>query len=381
MLHPCTSRAPVILFSAPAVRAWDRCLRVLALVLCVTLLGSPEASGQETSTPSLARGEAPWSVARSPEVRQREVVFESDGIELAGTLHFPEGAEAGPAVVVVQQGGTQTRETPLYRQTAELLVQLGYSVLLYDRRGFGASGGAPEDRTYPVLAADAAAGMRAIGELEEVDAERIGLWGISQGGWLAMMAGVEADAAFVIAVSTPLVSPDEQMETLAYNYVLLAGYGEEAARRAREARRAVSGEFYRGERSRESAQEVLEAIRDEPWYDLTYLPLPEALPEEPSSSTWYDEMRHDPTVAFEALDAPLLFLLGGEDADIPVARTLAVADSLGERPNRDVVVIPGATHLMRIEEDPADHLELGPSATPNAPAYFLVMGEWLGRLE
>lgn len=353
---------------------------LLAGPLALTGSGGLEAQEPEAESAEIVPGEAPWSVAPSPEIRQREVVFESDGVELAGTLHFPEGAGSGPALVVVQQGGTQSRENPLFAQVAELFARLGYSVLLYDRRGHGESGGSPEARDYTILAEDAVAGMRAIGELDEVDPDEIGYWGISQGGWLAMIAGARSDAAFVVSVSAPLTPPDEQMETLAHNYVLVGGHGEDAARGAAEARRAVAGEYFRGERSRASAQEILREIRDEPWFELAFLPQPEELPEDPTGSPWLSEMRFDPARAFEELDAPLLFLLGGEDLDVPVERTLAIADSIGEGENREVVVVPGASHLMRVEEDPRDQLELDGSAVSNAEAYFMLVGEWLGRL-
>jgi uncharacterized protein len=47
---------------------------------------------------------------------------------------------------------------------------------------------------------------------KEIDAKRIGVWGLSQGGWLGPLAASRsADVAFVIAVSGPGVSPGEQM--------------------------------------------------------------------------------------------------------------------------------------------------------------------------
>jgi hypothetical protein len=41
---------------------------------------------------------------------------------------------------------------------------------------------------------------------------RIGYWGISQGGWLALAAGaIDPKAAFVISVSAPMTTADVQM--------------------------------------------------------------------------------------------------------------------------------------------------------------------------
>lgn len=140
-----------------------------------------------------------------------------------------------------------------------------------------------------------------------------------------------SDPGFVISVSAPLTTPGEQMEVLAYNFVL-RDYGEEAAERALEARRAVMNDYFRGKRSYESARAVLAGIEE-------------------------------------------------EDIDIPVERTLEIAASLEERDGREVVLIPGADHIMKIRrQDPADSApDPAEPIVSDSPTYFMVMGEWVGR--
>jgi dipeptidyl aminopeptidase/acylaminoacyl peptidase len=65
---------------------------------------------------------------------------------------------------------------------------MGVSVLVYDRRGTGASSGSLKNIDYGTLADDAIAGQRALGDLPRIDRKRIGFWGFSQGGWLALLA-------------------------------------------------------------------------------------------------------------------------------------------------------------------------------------------------
>ncbi len=86
-------------------------------------------------------------------------------------------------MVVVQQAGTSTRDIPLFVQIAETFT--------------------------------------AIGREDAVDPTRVGFWGLSQSGWIAMEAGMRSEPAFVIAVGSPLTTPAEQMEFLAHNHVLL----------------------------------------------------------------------------------------------------------------------------------------------------------------
>lgn len=314
----------------------------------------------------------PQGALAAQEVEEREVRFENDGIELVGTLHVPPDAVHGPAIVVTHGAGPGERDFPLYAQFADLLPRIGYSVFVYDRRGAGASGGRREGASYEELAGDAVAARRAVAEYEAVDPDRIGFWGLSQGGWIVMEAAAMSEPAFAISVSAPLTTPGRQMEVLAYNLILEEGYDEAVAERARDARRTVDA-YYRGDISHESARASLAEIEAEPWYEFTYLPAAEDLPEDVEETTWIHEMDYDPTAAFSELETPLLFILGGADSQIPVDETMEIIDELPPDEGRKVVVVPGADHLLRIAE--ADE------PVSDSSAYFLVMAHWLGTLE
>ncbi len=330
--------------------------------------------------PALA---AEWSVPANWDVDTYELNFRSDdGLKLAGSLHVPSGTADGPAVVLVQQAGIQLRDVAIFDQLVATFTAAGYSVFAYDLRGHGESEGTGERPRFGAMAADAVAAKRAIAAHDAIDGSRVGYWGISQSGWLAMKAATLSDPAFVISVSAPLTTPLEQMEFLAHNYVLARGFGEEAAEQALRTRRIVMDDLFRGKATREEAIAALEVVQDEPWFELAFMPRAEDIPEDLSASPWVHEMDFDPVVHFEGVDAPLLFVLGGEDVDIPVARTLEIIDGLEQADNRHVVVIPGANHGMRIPSKPAEHPdEDDPQPGSNAATYFFVMGEWLGRLD
>jgi pimeloyl-ACP methyl ester carboxylesterase len=69
----------------------------------------------------------------------RELRFRSGDVELAGQLDLPPGAAPFPLVVVVHHAGPATREA--YGYLATRLLERGYAVFLFDKRGNGASGG------------------------------------------------------------------------------------------------------------------------------------------------------------------------------------------------------------------------------------------------
>ena len=70
----------------------------------------------------------------NPVIKQ-DIIINSEGVNLAGTIYKPKNAYA--SVVVVHGSGQETRMT----EFAELLANNGISVITYDKRGVGKSGG------------------------------------------------------------------------------------------------------------------------------------------------------------------------------------------------------------------------------------------------
>jgi alpha/beta superfamily hydrolase len=70
---------------------------------------------------------------------QREVRFVSEGVELAGELDLPLREDLAPLVFIIHHSGPVTRDA--YGYMAELLVEAGFAVFRFDKRGVGKSGG------------------------------------------------------------------------------------------------------------------------------------------------------------------------------------------------------------------------------------------------
>src|SRR5579871_3501280 len=164
----------------------------MAILLTVGLFGAvslvPSASTSDT-----------WHVAGTPSVISQEVQFANAGANLVGTVYLPKTGDHLPAVVVLHSAGAATRESALYHHLLEGLPALGFAVLIYDRRGSGQSSGSLQSTDYETLADDAVAGQHALAKISRIDPAKIGFWGLSQGGWLAVLAaGRSRDAAFAI---------------------------------------------------------------------------------------------------------------------------------------------------------------------------------------
>ncbi len=81
----------------------------------------------------------PTPALRAITREQREVRFAAGDAILAGELDLPLGDDPAPLVFIIHHSGPVTRDA--YGYMAELLVEAGFAVFRFDKRGVGASGG------------------------------------------------------------------------------------------------------------------------------------------------------------------------------------------------------------------------------------------------
>ncbi len=324
----------------------------------------------------------PWYAPPTTVIVTKSVSFVNAGATLKGTLYLPLSKDPVPAVVVFHGASEPRASTPLYRHLSDGLTQLGIAVLLYDRRGSGASTGS-ENVAYQTLADDGVAGAKALRALPQIDRKRVGYWGISQGGWLATFAAVrDRNAAFAVAVSAPLTTPETQMEFADENHLLALGYSETDVENMLKARTLWTG-YLRGTNSRAAAVAAISRIENQPWYQYMYMPTVSQL-RGPATSTWLTQMDDTPMAAVEKVRIPMLFILGSADPWIPVAQTVASLRKIAAgQHNIAYSVIPNVNHLMMRPPVPERMADAGPEAVktevPQSTAYFMELGGWLAR--
>jgi len=290
-------------------------------------------------------------------VSVEELQIEGDGFTLAASY-----SPAGPTALVALHGaGEGTRDSPSLRHLHELLPSHGIGVVTFDRRGEGESTGDATRGRFDLQADDALAVLRAIG------AERSGLFGYSQGGWIAPLAAARSDdVAFLVLVASIGVTPSEQMMVAVERQLRLAGHGDDVVDRALDLRRRFEHWIHAvaPEPDEQLAGDLLAAV-DEPWAGQLWLP-PSLLDEE-GVRLWIEEMDYDPRPTFEQVRVPTLSFYGELDSWAPVeASVKAWRDARGD--GVELVVIPGAEHDLTVPDGSV------------APEYDRRLVEWLTAL-
>jgi uncharacterized protein len=257
---------------------------------------------------------------RVGDVAREEVRIDVRDDVLEGTVLIPNAPGPHPAVALVLGAGGGSRSALI--DQAEYLARHGVASLVYEKRSVGYSFA---NRDFDLLAEDALAAVRLLRELPEVDAAHVGLWGVSEGGWVVPIAAARSpEVAFAILVSAPNVSPQSQAVWAFDDHIRRIG-GPEGLRRA-----------------------LVLAL----------------------SMSEFNYSRHDPVPALENTRQPVLALYGTNDHAIPLVQSAHVlAQTLERGGNR--------AYTIRFFED-ADHdLRVGDGY---APGYLETMANWILRL-
>ncbi|MEV5599810.1 prolyl oligopeptidase family serine peptidase [Streptomyces sp. NPDC052496] len=141
---------------------------------------------------------APRAYAAGDGLVRQEVTFRGGGgLLLHGTVLSKPGAP-GPRPGIVLVGGSGPGPREEYRQEAEAFARAGITTLVHDKRTVGYS---RLHRDFGLLADDAVAGARLLQSRSGVNPRQVGLWGFSEGGWVAPLAASRStDIAFVVTI-------------------------------------------------------------------------------------------------------------------------------------------------------------------------------------
>ena len=359
--------------AGPLVFTAGRSVAVLEPVGARVTFEAADATSPARTLVWEADGQPPRLARRVEDHRAEEVAFANGTTRLAGTLLLPPTGGPHPALVLLHGSGPQNRYGTL--PFARFLVRHGVAILAFDKRGVGGSQGNWRKTSFETLADDALAAVDLLRSRRDIDRKRIGLFGVSQGGWIGPLAASRSrKVALVVSVSGPGVTPAEQTLDLIEAELRTEGVPEEEIREALDLTR-LAFRYSRTGAGWEDYAGALARSQGRSW--LPYLPLPpDALNE-----AWEQQrlfFHYDPAPALAALHCPVLALFGAMDSGIPVEKNRGRwQEALTRGGHRDhaLIAIPAANHLMW-EAKTGSMYEI-PGLDRFVPEYRKILLDWL----
>ncbi len=256
-----------------------------------------------------------------------ETRFQSGELSLRARLVMPEGG--GPAPVAVLVHGSEDYSAVDFYHWQWFLPAQGVGVLVYDKRGTGGSEG-EYSQNFHDLAGDAVAAAGEARRLAGDRVERLGFIGGSQAGWIIPIASNEIDPDFNVIGYGLAFGPLMENRDETVGGLRALGYEGEALEAAGEIADAAGVIIASGFREGYAEMnELKRRYRNEPWFDELegeftgqFVTTPSIFlrifgPSHDRGTSW----DHDPLPELEALSAPTLWILAGEDREAPPEST------------------------------------------------------------
>lgn len=281
--------------------------------------------------------------------RTEEVVFinSADGIDLAGTLTYPEGysSKGGfPIAVMVTGSGGQNRDEEVFGHKpflviADYLARNGIATLRFDDRGTGKSGGNQSGCTSEDFKRDAESAIEYLRKRGGFG--KTGVIGHSEGGMIAFMLGASGKVDFIVSMAGPGIKGD----------TLLV-----------EQKNAI----YRlnGIPARTDVAQTRQEIRS-------------------SGNAWLEYfMDHDPRENLRKISVPVMAINGGNDMQVIAESNLAsIRNMLSGKNSRNLIKeYPDLNHLFQhcTSDTAMDYYEIRETC---APEVLQDIADWINSIK
>jgi dipeptidyl aminopeptidase/acylaminoacyl peptidase len=279
------------------------------------------------------------------EPHREEVTFQHGEVTLAGTLWLPALGRRCPAVALVHGSGDDDRSG--YEVFARYFATQGIVALTYDKRGTGASTGQWRKGTFEELAGDAVAAADVLAHRPEVDAQRVGLWGVSEGGWVAPLAAARsAEIRFLVAVSPVGMSPETQ-ELYRRRLLIVTSFGSAPLRAVRMA----------------GLRALFWAVRHTPSVMLPGV-----------AGYFHRTMKFNPAPVWGAVLQPVLMVFGAADKSVPTQESAQLIEhALQEAGHQGYTTrfFPSADHAIRVRDTTTGKLVFAPDYLDTVAVWIL----------
>lgn len=176
----------------------------------------------------------PQNPPANPSYIQEEISFRTEGVdyEFKGTLTYPKKEGKYPLMIMISGSGMQNRDEEIMQHRpfaviADYMANNGIAVFRYDDRGFGTEDTALFNATTLDYAIDVESALNALKNHPNIDTDKIGLVGHSEGGLIApIVASRNSDVDFLILLAGPGVNGMEVLVEQTKAILKVNGYSK-----------------------------------------------------------------------------------------------------------------------------------------------------------
>jgi len=281
--------------------------------------------------------------------KEEEVSFKNKEVTLKGTLITPTASEKPfPVVMVAHGSGSNTRWWGM--NLAAELSKIGVATLLHDKRGCGESTGSKwYNSSLDDLAKDIISGMKFLEQHPSIDKKRIGIYGVSQGCWVASRVNsMTNNLAFVIANSGGGITPYEE-EVFSYDINMKFAGIDEKGRGEGNFLVKEYLQYLKTGLGRVELQKQMDDKKNTVWFNV--LGLDRIFVSQKNRINWEWVATYNPKDDINNMKIPVLLLFGDQDFQQPTKISVEKwKQALDEGGNKKytIKVYKGAGHGLSI---------------------------------
>ena len=295
-----------------------------------------------------------------------DITFENKkaGINLAGTLTLPNKEGVFPVVILISGSGPQNRDEELlghkpFLVLSDFLTKNGIAVLRYDDRGTALSKGDFKKSTSADFATDVESAIAYLKTRKEINKNKIGLIGHSEGGLIApMVASKSKDVAFIILLAGTGIQGDSLLLLQKKLIEEASGISKEDIQKGQLSNRKVFDIVNKSTSLEQLTSDLTiyfkQLLKDNP---NTQKPAGMSdddfvkLQVKQIASPWMQYfIKYNPAPALEKVKCPVLAVNGEKDLQVPPKENLeAIKKALTKGGNKNVTTkeLPNLNHLFQ----------------------------------
>jgi uncharacterized protein len=295
-----------------------------------------------------------------------DVCFENKnaGIRLAGTLTLPNKTGVFPVVILISGSGPQNRDEELmghkpFLVLSDYLTKNGTAVLRYDDRGTASSQGDFKSATSADFATDVLSAIAFLQTRKEINKNKIGLIGHSEGGLIApMVASKSKDVAFVVLLAGPGIKGGDILLMQQKLIGKAAGMSDQDLQKNESTNRKIF-DIVNKSSDIEKLRTDLKKHLQQALNDNTITDKPEGMSDDDFIKLQVDQIaspwmqyfiNYDPVPALRKVKCPVLALNGQKDLQVPSKENLeGIKKALKKGKNKKVTTkeLVGLNHLFQ----------------------------------